>query len=116
MARISQDLNPGELKSLPEGGHCDGGGLYLRVTGMGGRSWIIILSGHGVMTPDQHYRFLPYDYDPHHVERTTISDAGAMGSGALYSCVRRQKRTGWVLMVEARWGKYQRDDLPYAKE
>jgi Arm DNA-binding domain len=41
MARISQVLNPGELKSLGEGEHCDGGGLYLRVTGMGGRSWIV---------------------------------------------------------------------------
>jgi integrase len=41
MARISQGLNPGELQSLPEGEHCDGGGLYLRVTGMGGRSWIV---------------------------------------------------------------------------
>ena len=41
MARVSQGLNPGELKSLPEGEHCDGGGLYLRVTGMGGRSWIV---------------------------------------------------------------------------
>jgi integrase len=41
MARISQALNPGELKSLPEGEHCDGAGLYLRVTGIGGRSWIV---------------------------------------------------------------------------
>jgi hypothetical protein len=41
MARISQGLNPGELSSLSEGEHCDGGGLYLRVTGMGGRSWIV---------------------------------------------------------------------------
>jgi hypothetical protein len=36
---------------------------------------MVFLSGHGVMTPDQHYRFLPYDYDPQHVERTTISDS-----------------------------------------
>jgi len=36
---------------------------------------MIFLSGHGVTTPDQHYRFLPYNYDPDHVERTTISDA-----------------------------------------
>jgi WD40 repeat protein len=35
---------------------------------------MVFLSGHGVMTPDQHYRFLPHDYDPQHVERTTISD------------------------------------------
>jgi hypothetical protein len=41
MARISRGLNPGELQSLPEGEHCDGNGLYLRVTGMGGRSWIV---------------------------------------------------------------------------
>jgi integrase len=41
MPRVSQVLKPGELKSLPEGEHCDGGGLYLRVTGMGGRSWIV---------------------------------------------------------------------------
>ena len=41
MARITQGLNPGELGSLGEGEHCDGGGLYLRVTGMGGRSWIV---------------------------------------------------------------------------
>jgi hypothetical protein len=41
MARISKDLNPRELSSLGEGEHCDGGGLYLRVTGMGGRSWIV---------------------------------------------------------------------------
>jgi hypothetical protein len=41
MARISQALNPGELQSLPDGEHCDGGGLYLRVTGIGGRSWVV---------------------------------------------------------------------------
>jgi integrase len=41
MARVTQRLNPGELKSLGEGEHCDGGGLYLRVTGIGGRSWIV---------------------------------------------------------------------------
>jgi integrase len=41
MARLSQALNPGELASLPEGEHCDGSGLYLRVTGIGGRSWIV---------------------------------------------------------------------------
>jgi Caspase domain len=34
---------------------------------------LIFLSGHGMTTPDQTYRFLPYDYDPHRVERTTIS-------------------------------------------
>jgi WD40 repeat protein len=36
---------------------------------------MVFLSGHGVTTPDQHYRFLPYDYDPERVERTTISDS-----------------------------------------
>src|SRR5215468_8260691 len=41
MPRVSQVLKPGELQSLSEGEHCDGGGLYLRVTGMGGRSWIV---------------------------------------------------------------------------
>ena len=35
---------------------------------------MVFLSGHGVMTPDQRYRFLPHDYDPERVERTTISD------------------------------------------
>ena len=36
---------------------------------------MIFLSGHGMNTPDQHYRFLPYNYDPDHKERTTISDS-----------------------------------------
>jgi hypothetical protein len=36
---------------------------------------MIFLAGHGIKTPDQHYRFLPYDYDPGHVVRTTISDS-----------------------------------------
>jgi WD40 repeat protein len=36
---------------------------------------MIFLSGHGITTPDQHYRFLPYDYDPDRRERTTISDS-----------------------------------------
>jgi WD40 repeat protein len=35
---------------------------------------MIFLSGHGVNTPDQHYRYLPYDYDPKRIERTTIKD------------------------------------------
>jgi WD40 repeat protein len=35
---------------------------------------MVFLSGHGMNTPDQHYRLLPYDYDPDRVERTTISD------------------------------------------
>ena len=36
---------------------------------------MIFLSGHGMTTPDRHYRFLPYNYDPDHLERTTISDS-----------------------------------------
>jgi WD40 repeat protein len=36
---------------------------------------MIFLSGHGMTTPDQHYRFLPFDYDSNRVERTTISDS-----------------------------------------
>jgi tetratricopeptide (TPR) repeat protein len=36
---------------------------------------MVFLSGHGVTTPDQHYRFLPYDYESGRVERTTISDS-----------------------------------------
>jgi WD40 repeat protein len=35
---------------------------------------MVFLSGHGMTTPDQHYRYLPYDYDPDRIERTTISD------------------------------------------
>ncbi|MGJ4888865.1 tyrosine-type recombinase/integrase [Bradyrhizobium sp. HKCCYLRH3099] len=41
MRKVSRALNPAELKTLPDGEHCDGNGLYLRVTGMGGRSWIV---------------------------------------------------------------------------
>jgi hypothetical protein len=41
MARVFQVLNAAELQSLPEGEHRDGSGLYLRVTGIGGRSWIV---------------------------------------------------------------------------
>ena len=40
---------------------------------------LIFLSGHGITTPDQQYRFLPYDYDPDRIERTTISRLGASG-------------------------------------
>jgi uncharacterized caspase-like protein len=36
---------------------------------------MVFLSGHGITTPDQHYRFLPYDYDDNRVNRTTISDS-----------------------------------------
>jgi WD40 repeat protein len=36
---------------------------------------MIFLSGHGIKTPDQHYRFLPYDYDANRIPRTTISDS-----------------------------------------
>jgi uncharacterized caspase-like protein len=35
---------------------------------------MIFLSGHGITTADQHYRFLPYDYDPQHIQLTTIKD------------------------------------------
>jgi hypothetical protein len=35
---------------------------------------MVFLSGHGT-TLDQHYRFLPYDYDDNRKERTTISDS-----------------------------------------
>ena len=35
---------------------------------------MIFLSGHGANTPDQHYRYLPYDYDSNRIERTTIAD------------------------------------------
>jgi integrase len=41
MPKVARRLNPAELKSLPEGEHCDGNDLYLRVTGIGGRSWIV---------------------------------------------------------------------------
>jgi len=40
MPRVSQVLQPGELKHLADGEHCDGGGLYLRVLGSS-RSWIV---------------------------------------------------------------------------
>jgi uncharacterized caspase-like protein len=33
---------------------------------------MIFISGHGVVTSDQVYRFLPYDYDPAKIERTTV--------------------------------------------
>jgi uncharacterized caspase-like protein len=36
---------------------------------------MVFLSGHGMTTPDQHYRFMPYDYDENRKERTTISDS-----------------------------------------
>jgi WD40 repeat protein len=35
---------------------------------------MVFISGHGIKTPDQHYRLLPYDYDPERKERTTITD------------------------------------------
>jgi hypothetical protein len=35
---------------------------------------MVFLSGHGVNDTRQHYRFLPYDYDPNRLERTTIAD------------------------------------------
>ena len=36
---------------------------------------MVFLAGHGLTTPDRHYRFLPYDYDPSRIERTSISDS-----------------------------------------
>ncbi len=36
---------------------------------------MVFLAGHGITTPDQHYRFLPYDYDDTRIERTTITDS-----------------------------------------
>jgi hypothetical protein len=36
---------------------------------------MVFLSGHGATTPDQRYRFLPYDYDEHRVNGTTIRDS-----------------------------------------
>jgi len=36
---------------------------------------VVFISGHGTVTPDQIYRFLPYDYDPDRIERTTVRSA-----------------------------------------
>jgi WD40 repeat protein len=36
---------------------------------------MVFLSGHGMTTTDQRYRFLPYDYDAHRVNGTTIRDS-----------------------------------------
>jgi WD40 repeat protein len=36
---------------------------------------MIFLAGHGIKSSDQHYRFLPYDYDDSRPLRTTIADA-----------------------------------------
>jgi WD40 repeat protein len=36
---------------------------------------IVFISGHGTVTPDQIYRFLPYDYDRDRIERTTVRSA-----------------------------------------
>jgi WD40 repeat protein len=36
---------------------------------------MVFLAGHGITTPDQHYRFLPYNYDDTRIERTTIADS-----------------------------------------
>jgi WD40 repeat protein len=40
---------------------------------------MVFLSGHGINTPDQQYHFLPYDYDPKRIDRTTISGAELKG-------------------------------------
>lgn len=36
---------------------------------------MIAIAGHGLRSADQHYRLLPYDYDPARLNRTTIPDA-----------------------------------------
>lgn len=36
---------------------------------------MVFISGHGMRTPNQHYHFLPYDYDPAHRNLTTIAEA-----------------------------------------
>ena len=36
---------------------------------------MVFISGHGMVTPDQTYRFLPYDYNPNKIERTTVQGA-----------------------------------------
>jgi WD40 repeat protein len=36
---------------------------------------MIFISGHGIKTPDQRYRLLPHDYDPDHIQATTLKDA-----------------------------------------
>jgi WD40 repeat protein len=36
---------------------------------------MIFLAGHGITSADLHYRFLPYDYDPMHLQMTTIKDS-----------------------------------------
>jgi uncharacterized caspase-like protein len=36
---------------------------------------MVFLAGHGMKTPDQRYRFLPYDYDPNRSNGTTIRDS-----------------------------------------
>jgi hypothetical protein len=36
---------------------------------------MVFLAGHGMKTPDQRYRFLPYDYDPNRPNGTTIRDS-----------------------------------------
>jgi uncharacterized caspase-like protein len=40
---------------------------------------MVFLAGHGQTAPDQSYQFLPYDYDPNRIERTTISDWELLG-------------------------------------
>jgi hypothetical protein len=36
---------------------------------------MIFISGHGFVTPDQVYRFLPFDYEPNRIERSTVRNA-----------------------------------------
>jgi uncharacterized caspase-like protein len=35
---------------------------------------MVFLSGHGMTTPDQHYRFLPFDFNSADIKRTSILD------------------------------------------
>jgi uncharacterized caspase-like protein len=36
------------------------------------------ISGHGVQGADKRYRFTPYDFDPDHLERTTVTDTDGL--------------------------------------
>jgi hypothetical protein len=33
-----------------------------------------LISGYGIKSPDQHYRLVPYNYDPAHMTFTSIAD------------------------------------------
>lgn len=47
MARAINKLNVKQIASLKEGRHSDGGGLYLRVTSKGARSWVFMTAERG---------------------------------------------------------------------